>query len=338
MHEYWEELLPFYVNGTLPEGERARLEAHLAECDTCHAALIDWQHIASTAHDRAQHDPVTLPPLPPLPSLNSRHRRFALTTNKEDSEMNADVMVRPVPNLRPLALAMTALLIIFGGYLALNLLPDGGPQSTTLEVLRSAEEVNTDAFNLYIDQVWNAGDLDKLDAILTVDHVRHDPLTAEDITGIAGVRAIITSYQAAFPDVQVTVDDIIAEEDRVWAQLTFTGTHSQPLELDDGTIIPASNEAVTWTATKISRYEVGKMAELWLQADTLDLMQQIGAMPLLQEQAVEEQNKEVVRGAIDMLWGNTEPTLLEVLEYYTANLTLHGPSGDWSGTIGALFR
>ena len=132
-----------------------------------------------------------------------------------------------------------------------------------------------------MDEVWNAGDLDKLDAILTIDHVRHDPLADEDITGIEGVRAVIARYQTAFPDVQVTIDDIIAEEDRVWAQLTFTGTHSQPFELDDGTIIPASNKVVTWTATKISRYEVGKMAELWVQVDTLDLMQQIRAIPLL---------------------------------------------------------
>jgi predicted ester cyclase len=100
-------------------------------------------------------------------------------------------------------------------------------------------------------------------------------------------------------DFTYTVDAMSVDEDRVWAQITASGTHTNTLQLSDGLSIPASMNTATWSVTVVSRFEDGKIAETWVQADTLDLMQQIGAMPMLQEFTTEEQNIERVRQYVD---------------------------------------
>ena len=133
MHEHWHDLIPYYVAGTLPEDERDALAAHLLTCDECREAVDEWRLIADATVLQANARERSLPPLRPLPNVNSRFRQHA--KKKGEIEMISDVMVRPVPNLRPVMLVMTALLLIFGGYFFFTLLPDGS-QPLQLELLR----------------------------------------------------------------------------------------------------------------------------------------------------------------------------------------------------------
>ncbi len=81
-------------------------------------------------------------------------------------------------------------------------------------------------------------------------------------------------YFAAFPDIKATVEDMIAEGDKVVARWTMRGTH-------EGTVrdIPATGRQVTVKGVTIKRVASGKVVEEWALIDMLGLMQQIGAIP-----------------------------------------------------------
>jgi steroid delta-isomerase-like uncharacterized protein len=91
---------------------------------------------------------------------------------------------------------------------------------------------------------------------------------------VAGYEENMSELLAAFPDSRFRVEDVIAEGDRVAVRHTFSGTHQQPFQG-----VPASGRRVEAPAIVILRMEGGKAVELWLNADFLGIMQQIGAIP-----------------------------------------------------------
>ena len=82
-------------------------------------------------------------------------------------------------------------------------------------------------------------------------------------------------YLSAFPDLHITVEDMIAEGDKIVARLTMRGTH-QGAFLG----IPPTGKQVTGTAIDINRITGGKSVEHWNNSDTLGLLQQLGVVPL----------------------------------------------------------
>lgn len=79
---------------------------------------------------------------------------------------------------------------------------------------------------------------------------------------------------AAFPDRQVTIDDVVAEGDRVVVRTTLNGTHQGEMQG-----IPATGNAVTQPSITIFRLTNGKIAEGWYASDHLSMMQQLGVIP-----------------------------------------------------------
>lgn len=75
---------------------------------------------------------------------------------------------------------------------------------------------------------------------------------------------------SAFPDYHVTIEDMIAEGDKVMARLTVEGTHK-----GDFFGIPPTGKHVTWAAVDIFRFADGKLVEYWLSTDSLGLLQQL---------------------------------------------------------------
>jgi steroid delta-isomerase-like uncharacterized protein len=92
--------------------------------------------------------------------------------------------------------------------------------------------------------------------------------------GIEGVKQTIAMYLTTFPDHQVTVEDMIAEGDKVVARLTVHGTH-QGAFLG----IPPTGKHWTFTAIDIIRIAGGKIVEHWNNYDALGLMHQLGVVP-----------------------------------------------------------
>ena len=123
-------------------------------------------------------------------------------------------------------------------------------------------------------EAWNRGDLDALDDPVARDVVDHDPQDPHAGEGLEGLKKTITMYREAFPDVNFTVEEQVAEGDLVATRWTATGTHEGELM----GMQPTGKQA-TVTGMAIDRIEGGKIVEAWGNWDTLGLLQQIGAIP-----------------------------------------------------------
>jgi steroid delta-isomerase-like uncharacterized protein len=127
-----------------------------------------------------------------------------------------------------------------------------------------------------IEEVFNKGRLELADEIVAPNAIDHDPALPEPVVGPEGSKQLVAGYRAAFPDVRITIDDQIAEGDRVVTRWTARGTHKGDL----WGISPTGNEA-TVTGITIDRIEGGQIVESWTNWDTLGLMQQIGVIPTM---------------------------------------------------------
>ena len=324
MHEFWEDKLLFYTNGTLSDEECAELEAHLAECEICRAAVEEWADIAAAARRLAQIDPIVLPSLMPLPRLNSHRRHIPFITHQNKGEKAMITSVRPAWR-KPLAVSLgTAAVVALIGIVLIwsFFMPDS--RLAQVEYLRSPEEVNTSVFQQYVDQAWNAGNLEILDSLVAADIICHNPFMAEDAVGIEGLKGMITQFRSGLPDMQMTINSTIADENTVWAQVTLTGTQSASLELAPGTLFAASNDPVQLTQTIVARFEDGKIAEMWIETDRLALAQQLNLVPSLDQLAAEQQNMAIERRYVEEIWGSQETiTAKDMSEFHTDCWVLH---------------
>ena len=125
-----------------------------------------------------------------------------------------------------------------------------------------------------IEEVFSAqGDLDVADEIFAPDYVGHDAISPEDAHGPEGAKETARMYRNAFPDVQLSIEDQVAEGDKVVTRWIGSGTHQGELM----GIAPTGNQ-VRVDGITISRIEDGKIAEEWDIYDALSMMQQIGAI------------------------------------------------------------
>lgn len=140
-------------------------------------------------------------------------------------------------------------------------------------VVPMSTEVNKTSLRRFYDEVFNKKNKAAIDEFIAPNQVDHaaPPGTPG---GLAGARQTITMYLTAFPDLHFTVEDIIAEGDRVVARLTMRGTQQGAFM---GT--PPTGKHVTSTGIDINRLAGGKSVEHWLEMDTLGLLQQLGVVP-----------------------------------------------------------
>ena len=123
------------------------------------------------------------------------------------------------------------------------------------------------------EEVINEGNLSLLDEIVAKDVVDHSavPGTAQ---GREGVKQMISMYRNAFSDFHATLEDLIAEEDKVVQRVTVRGTHTGELMG-----IPPTGKDIEISAIHISRFEDGLEVEHWSNADIMGMMQQLGVAP-----------------------------------------------------------
>jgi steroid delta-isomerase-like uncharacterized protein len=123
------------------------------------------------------------------------------------------------------------------------------------------------------EEVWHQGDLNRIDELFTTDFVRHDP-GGRELHGPDQNRQFINSLRAAFPDVHYTVEDQVAERDKVVVRYRFRGTH---LGAFQGR--PPTGKQVGYTGILIYRIADGKIAEQWTEFDLLGFLRQLGVLP-----------------------------------------------------------
>ena len=113
------------------------------------------------------------------------------------------------------------------------------------------------------------------DEIYSPDFVDHDPATPEEMRrGPDGVKQQAAMYGGAFPDLEMKVEEQVAESDKVVTRWEARGTHEGELMG-----VPATGNQVTVTGITIARLVDGKIQDEWTNWDGLGLMEQIGAMP-----------------------------------------------------------
>jgi len=121
---------------------------------------------------------------------------------------------------------------------------------------------------------WNKGKataMAVIDEMYATNFVSHGD---KDIRGIKNVKKSTSEEFSAFPDLHFTIDDMVAEGDKVAARITMTGTHK-----GEYMGAPPTNKKIRIKAITIERFAGGKIVEEWGMADTLSLMQQLGAVP-----------------------------------------------------------
>src|SRR6266851_34162 len=116
-------------------------------------------------------------------------------------------------------------------------------------------------------------DLDAVFAEVSPDYVDHE-LQAGMPPGADGTRQFFTMLLAAFPDMEPTVEQLLAEGDLVVARMTIRGTQSGPF-----LGIPPTGKHAAWSIIDLYRLAGGKLVEHWGLSDQVALLQQLGVMP-----------------------------------------------------------
>jgi steroid delta-isomerase-like uncharacterized protein len=138
-------------------------------------------------------------------------------------------------------------------------------------------EQNKELARRSVEEIWNQGKLNTINELVAEGATFHDPnVPGGKFTGPQGFKQFVEIYRGAFPDVHFTINDQIAEGDKVATRWTATGTQKGALMG-----IAPTNKHSTVTGTDLERYENGKVVEGWLSYDMLGMLQQLGVVPTL---------------------------------------------------------
>ena len=135
-------------------------------------------------------------------------------------------------------------------------------------------EENKTVIRRYFDEIWNQKKVEALAELVAENAHGYDATSAEPVIGFENIKQVVLLFHRVFPDIQVSLYDMIAEGDKVVARWGLRGAHS---DLFMG--VPASGKKVNVNGIIIFRLENKKIAEYWGNFDTLGLMKQIGAIP-----------------------------------------------------------
>jgi steroid delta-isomerase-like uncharacterized protein len=123
-------------------------------------------------------------------------------------------------------------------------------------------------------EAYNQRDLEAEAAVLAPGYVAHVPAAPGPLEGLEAWRQFTAPFTEAFPDLRLTVEDIMSEGDMVAARVAFHGTHRGELQG-----IPPTGKEVAFSSMEFNRVVGGKVGEHWVELDLLGLMQQLGAIP-----------------------------------------------------------
>jgi steroid delta-isomerase-like uncharacterized protein len=128
-----------------------------------------------------------------------------------------------------------------------------------------------------LEESFNDGNFALIDQFVAADAVNHDPATPAHMRALRGpevLKRTANMYRAAFPDVRISVDDVIAADDKVVLRWHSEGTHHGELEG-----LAATGARASVTGISIDRWKDGKVVESWSEWDNLGLARQLGAAP-----------------------------------------------------------
>jgi steroid delta-isomerase-like uncharacterized protein len=133
-------------------------------------------------------------------------------------------------------------------------------------------EAHKELVRRFYAELWNRGNHAAAEEIVAQDYVRHDLRPGDAPAGPAGQIAIAERFRAAFPDLRLEVEAVVAESDLVVARWTISGTHTGPWGN-----VPATHRAIRFAGVNFFRIAHSQIAEIWNVRDDLGLREQIGA-------------------------------------------------------------
>lgn len=123
----------------------------------------------------------------------------------------------------------------------------------------------------YVKEVWDKESPDAVDVFLAQNYRRHQSPTTEPLTR-EGQKALLSKFRSAFPDIQLILEEIIAEGDSLAFRSTIRATHK-----GEFMGIPPTGKQIEISLVDLVHVESGKFVEQWGGPNLLDLVQQIGA-------------------------------------------------------------
>ena len=123
------------------------------------------------------------------------------------------------------------------------------------------------------EDFWNARDINTIDRFFSPDFVTHSPHAPQDGNFDSFKKQTIEDFKA-FPDMYISIDDLVAEGDKVVKSWTFQGTHK-----NEWMGIPATGKKVVFSGMEIFRFENEKVVENWMVMDLYSLFLQLGVIP-----------------------------------------------------------
>jgi steroid delta-isomerase-like uncharacterized protein len=127
----------------------------------------------------------------------------------------------------------------------------------------------------WFEEVWNKGREEAIDEMFAEDGIAYGLAdeTGAPLRGASGFKPFFRNFRSAFPDIEVVVEDAIAEGDRVAARCTVRATHA-----GDSLGFAATQRPMEITGITIVRVRDGQIVEAWNNFDFMGMFQQLGTL------------------------------------------------------------
>ncbi|MBI1876933.1 MAG: ester cyclase [Chloroflexi bacterium] len=126
----------------------------------------------------------------------------------------------------------------------------------------------------FLEEGFSTGNLTPADELIAANFTNHDPSTPPLPTGPEGYKQLVTMYRTAYPDLKLTVEDLIVEGNKVVGRWTARGTNTGQLMG-----MPSTGKQATIPGISILSIINGKVVEQRTNWDTLGMLQQLGIIP-----------------------------------------------------------
>jgi steroid delta-isomerase-like uncharacterized protein len=120
-------------------------------------------------------------------------------------------------------------------------------------------ERNKALIGRWLEEVFTRGDLDAADGLITPNYTLHDPSFLQNVHGPEGIKRYVSAYRDAFPDLEVTVEDQLAREDKVVTRWTAQGTHS-----GEFLGLAPTGQEIRVSGIEFDRIVAGRIDEAWI--------------------------------------------------------------------------
>ena len=136
-------------------------------------------------------------------------------------------------------------------------------------------EANKALVYRWFEEVWNRGVEKTIDELLSPAATAHGLSDTDvDLQGPAQFKPFVRNLRGSLPDIRITVEDTVAQDDKIMARVVLEGTHT-----GDGLGVPPSGKRVRIAGIVLVRISNGQIVEGWNSWDQLGLLRQIGAIP-----------------------------------------------------------